>query len=192
MHLDPPRVMHPNFAPEPRPEPEQTLGMLEPLRDVLDPKPGERILEIGAGTGAYALHVAADVSPGGTLDILDAHPTQLETAMRGASERAIDNVNAVLGDARFLPYDDATFDAAYGVAALGDAPDPESVLAELARVLRPGGRLVIGELHGDPHRFDPARLADGTVPAQLRVKRRVDVPLGSFTELERPLRRSAR
>jgi ubiquinone/menaquinone biosynthesis C-methylase UbiE len=159
--------------------------MLEPLREVLDPQPGERILEIGAGTGAYALHVASDVCPGGTIDIVDALPTQLDTAIQGARERAIDNVNAVLGDARFLPYEDAVFDAAYAVAALGDATDPDTVLAELARVLRPGGRLVVGELYGDPHRFDAARLRDGALPARLRFRRHVDVPLGSFTVLER-------
>ena len=180
--------MLPEPAPEPCPEPAETLGMLEPLRTVLDPQPGERILEIGAGTGAYALHVADDVCPGGTIDILDALPTQLEAAVRGARQRALDNVSAVLGDARFLPYDDACFDAAYAIAALGDAPDPEAVLAELARVLRPGGRLVVGELHGDPHRFDPARLREGGVPAPLRFRSHVDAPLGSFTLLERPKR----
>jgi ubiquinone/menaquinone biosynthesis C-methylase UbiE len=180
--------MLPDPAPEPCLAPVEALGMIEPLRAVLDPQPGERILEVGAGTGAYALHVAAHVYPGGTIDILDALPTQLETAMRGARERAISNVNAMLGDARFLPYEDASFDAAYAVAALGDAPDPETVLAELARVLRPGGRLVVGELHGDPHRFDPARLRDGGVPATLRFARQVDAPLGSFTVLERPPR----
>ena len=180
--------MLPDPAPEPSPAPVEALAMFEPLRAVLDPQPGERILEIGAGTGAYALHVAGDVYPGGTIDIVDALPTQLETAMRGARERAIDNVNATLGDARFLPYEDACFDAAYAVAALGDAPDPETVLAELARVLRPGGRLVVGELHGDPHRFDPVRLRDGGIPATLRFARHVDLPLGSITVLERARR----
>ena len=185
--------MLPNPAFEPSPEPVGVLGMLEPLRDALDPRPGERVLEIGAGTGAYALNVAGDVGPDGAIDILDAHPTQLEAAMRGARERGIENVRAVLGDARFLPFEDGCFDAAYAVAAVGDGPDPQAVLAELARVLRPGGRLVVGELHGDPHRFDPAALRGGRAPAPLRCTRQLEVPLGSFTVLERVARgRAAR
>ena len=54
------------------------------------------------------------------------------------------------GDARALPYPDSTFDAAYLVGVLGEIPDEAAALRELRRVLRPGGRLVVGEVAFDP------------------------------------------
>ena len=70
---------------------------------------------------------------------------------RGASDRGVTNVRPTLGDAQALPFDDDAFDAAVLVTVLGEIPDQEQALREIARVLRPGGRLVVGELFGDPH-----------------------------------------
>jgi ubiquinone/menaquinone biosynthesis C-methylase UbiE len=166
-------------------DPPAAAAMLGPLRALVAPRPGERILEIGAGTGCYALHVAADVRPGGTVDILDAHPEMLADTMRAAAARGLSNLAPTLGDARFLPFEDAAFDAAYLVAALGDMPDAPAALHELERVLRPGGRLAVGELHGDPHRVAPAKLDEYAGGAGLRVARRVDGLLGYVALLER-------
>jgi ubiquinone/menaquinone biosynthesis C-methylase UbiE len=148
--------------------------MRDALFTVLAPQVGERILEVGAGCGCYALEVAAAVSPGGTVDIVDGLPDRLEDAMHSARVRGLDNVSPTLGDGRYLPFGDAWFDAAYMIAALGDVPDQPAALAELARVLRPGGRLIIGELHGDPHRVDPARLRQSAAMAGLRIAHRFD------------------
>ena len=71
--------------------------------------------------------------------------------MRRARAEGLDNVQPCLGDARELPYPPATFDAAYLVTVLGEIPDQEAALRQLRRVLRPGGRLVVGELFVDPH-----------------------------------------
>jgi len=60
------------------------------------------------------------------------------------------NITPTRSDARELPYEDDSFDAAYLVAVLGEIPDQNAALRELARVLKPGGRLVVGELVGDP------------------------------------------
>jgi len=104
--------------------------------------------------------------------------------MRAAGRRGLRNVSPTLGDARFLPFEDATFDAAYLVAVLGDQPDGAGALAEVRRVMRPGGRLVVGELNGDPHRVAPAQLGLWADNAGLRVARRVDGLLGYVARLE--------
>jgi ubiquinone/menaquinone biosynthesis C-methylase UbiE len=148
--------------------------MRDALFAALAPARGERILEVGAGSGCYALDVADELAPGGTIDIVDGLPDRLEDAVRAARERGLDNVSPTLGDGRYLPFGDSWFDGAYMIAALGDVPDPPAALAELARVLRPGGRLAIGELDGDPHRVDPERLAASAAAAGLRVVRRFD------------------
>ena len=59
-----------------------------------------------------------------------------------------------------LPYDDDSFDAAYLVTVLGEIPDQDAALRELARVLQPGGRLVVGELFGDPHMVTSGKLRE--------------------------------
>src|SRR4051794_11510207 len=128
------------------------------LQEVLDPQPGERVLEVGPGTGYYSLDVATWVSPGGRLDIFDLQPEMLDHTMRRAAERGLANVVPTQGDARQLPYPDASFHAACLTAVLGEIPDQDAALRELARVLKPGGRLVVGELVGDPHWVSPKRL----------------------------------
>jgi SAM-dependent methyltransferase len=150
------------------------------LRQILDARPGERILEVGPGTGYYTLDVAEWVKPDGQVDILDLQPEMLDHTMRRAGERGLANVTPTQSDATAMPYEDATFDAAYLVTVLGEIPDQDTVLRELARVLQPGGRLVVGELVGDPHyvRLAPLRLrASG---AGLSYEGRVGNALGYF------------
>ena len=124
----------------------------ERLLEVLAPRHGERVLELGPGTGYYTLAVASALD-GGTLDIFDISQEFLDSVMGEARDRGIENIVATQGDARTLPYGDASFDAAFLVAVLGEIPDQDAGLRELARVLRPRGRLVVGEwaASGDPH-----------------------------------------
>lgn len=123
----------------------------ETLRDLLAPAPGERMLEIGPGTGYYTLDIASRLAPGGRLDALDVQQPMLDELMHRADGRGIVNIVPQHGDARHLPYPDATFDAAYLVATLGEIPDQDQALREMRRVIRPGGRLVVGEGQPDPH-----------------------------------------
>jgi ubiquinone/menaquinone biosynthesis C-methylase UbiE len=150
------------------------------LREALAPEPGERLLEVGPGTGYYALEVAGWVAPAGRLDLFDLQQEMLDHTLLRAEERGIDNLVAVQGDARELPYDAATFDAAYLVTVLGEIPDQEAALRELARVVKPGGRVVVGELFGDPHWVSPGRLQARAERAGLRFEQRLGSPLGYF------------
>ena len=124
---------------------------VERLRTILEPRPGEHLLEVGAGTGNDALPVAEAIRPDGTLDVFDLQQEMLDELMSRARGRGLDNVVATQGDARSLPYADDTFDGAYLVTVLGEIPDQGAALRELRRVLRPGGRLVFGEMALDPH-----------------------------------------
>ena len=116
------------------------------LDALLAVRPGERILEIGPGTGLQALHVADQLGGSGRLDIVDVQPVMLDHVMRRAEDRHLGQVIVpAQADARELPFSDRTFDAVYLVTALGEIPEPLAVLRQVRRVLRPDGRLVVGE-----------------------------------------------
>lgn len=155
------------------------------LRSILAPQQGERILEVGPGTGYYSLSVAEWVLPGGQLDIFDLQQAMLDHTTGRAREAGLTNVVPMQGDARQLPYADATFDGAYLTAVLGEIPDQDAALRELARVLRPGGRLVVGELFGDPHWVSPKRLLGRAGAAGLKLSARKGTALGYFARFER-------
>ena len=166
-------------------EPPHPLITRARLRDVLAPQPGERVLEVGPGTGYYTLDVASRLLPSGTLDIFDLQQEMLDHAMARARERGLSNITPTQGDARSLPYPDESFDAAFLVTVLGEVPDQDAALRALARVLKPGGRLVVGELFGDPHWVRPSTLRRRAEAAGLRFERRSGSPLGYFALLRR-------
>ena len=150
------------------------------LREILAPGDGERVLEVGPGTGYYALEMAEWLQPDGRLDVFDLQQEMLDHTMRAAGERGLTNLEPTQGDATQLPYPDASFDAAYLVTVLGEIPDQVAALRELSRVLEPGGRLVVGELMGDPHVVLLGRLKQRAESAGLRFQRRVGGVLGYF------------
>jgi ubiquinone/menaquinone biosynthesis C-methylase UbiE len=121
------------------------------LRAVLRPQPGEALLEIGVGTGYYSLDLAGWVAPGGTLELFDLQQEFLDHVMGKAEERGLSNLVPTQGDATNLPHEDASVDAVVLTAVLGEIPEADAALREIRRVLRPEGRLVVGELFGDPH-----------------------------------------
>jgi ubiquinone/menaquinone biosynthesis C-methylase UbiE len=153
------------------------------LLSALAPQPGETVLEVGPGTGYYTLDVARSC---GTLHIFDLQQEMLDHTVRRAVAAGLANVVPRRGDARSLPYPDASFDAAYLVAVLGEIPDQDTALRELARVLRPGGRLVVGELFGDPHMVTPAALRGRGNRAGLTFAARHGPRFGFFATLLKP------
>jgi len=154
------------------------------LREILEPREGERLLEVGPGTGYYSLPVAGWLSPGGSLDVVDVQQEMLDHSVRRAADEGIDNIAPALADARELPFDDDTFDGAYLVTVLGEIPDQDAALRELRRVVRPGGRIVVGELFGDPHMVTHSALVRRAAAAGLRVERKLGGALWHFTRLQ--------
>lgn len=153
------------------------------LRETLRPEPGERVLEIGPGTGYYSLDLAEWLGPDGALEIFDLQQEMLDHTMRRVGERGLTNVTSTRGDATALPHGDDSVDAVVLTAVLGEIPDQAAALSEIARVLRPGGRLVVGELVGDPHYTSPAALRRRGEAAGMRVEQRNGPWAGYFARL---------
>jgi len=108
--------------------------------------PGDAALDVCCGTGDMTLELAGRVSPGGYVVGCDFSEPMLDLAREKATARAAAGVRFEWADALSLPYDDERFDAAtvgFGVRNLSDL---DRGLGEMARVLRPGGRLVILEI----------------------------------------------
>jgi ubiquinone/menaquinone biosynthesis C-methylase UbiE len=159
----------------------------ERLRSALQPAAGERVLEVGPGTGYYALPVARWLEPSGRLDVLDIQQEMLDHTLRRAASEGIGNIAGERADAREMPYPDETFDAAYLVTVLGEIPDQDAALRELRRVVKPAGRIVVGELFGDPHMVTFRGLRDRAEAAGLKVERRLGGRLWHFTRLRRSI-----
>jgi ubiquinone/menaquinone biosynthesis C-methylase UbiE len=156
------------------------------LREALAPEPGERLLEIGPGTGYYALPVAEWLGPTGTLELLDVQQEFLDHTTSRAREHGLSSLVPTLADAQAMPYDDATFDGAYLATVLGEIPDRSAALRELRRVVKPGGRVVVGELFGDPHMVTEGALRREAETAGLSFERRFGPPFGFFARFRVP------
>jgi SAM-dependent methyltransferase len=149
-------------------------GNLSPkhLETLLEPRRGERMLEVGPGTGIYTIPIAQALGSEGALDVLDVQQDMLDEVTARARAADVANVTATRGDARALPYPDGAFDAAYLVGVLGEIPDEAAALRELRRVLKPDGRLVIGEVAIDPDFVRLGALRERTGAARFELDRR--------------------
>ncbi len=154
------------------------------LKEILRPAEGERILEIGPGTGYYSLDLAEWIGPGGTLEVFDIQQEMLDHTTGRATEAGITNVVPTQGDAADLPYENDSVDAVVLTTVLGEIPDGDRALAEIARVLRPDGRLIVGELMGDPHYVSFGSLQSRCAEAGLHCKERLGGWIGYFARFE--------
>jgi SAM-dependent methyltransferase len=109
-------------------------------------EPGERVVDVGCGAGFDTLLAARMVGAGGRVIGIDMTPDMLERARAGARAVGAANVELRNGYMEELPVDAGWADVVISNGVMNLAPDKEVVFAELARVLRPGGRLQIGDL----------------------------------------------
>jgi SAM-dependent methyltransferase len=150
------------------------------LRSVLQLRSGERIFELGPGIGAHALPVAASLGSAGRLDVLDMQRPMLDHLVRRAAKARVLNIAPAVGDGRKLPYASASFDGAYLIDVLGETSDPLAVLRELRRILRPEGRLVVGEHFLDPDFVSFRSLKERAETAGFTLERRSGTSLVYF------------
>jgi SAM-dependent methyltransferase len=123
---------------------ESTRLVSERLVELLDPRSGETILELAAGPGDTGLLAARALAPGGRLVSTDVAPEMVEAARRRAAELGLDElVSFAVEDMQSLSFADASFDGAlcrWGLMLVLDMP---RAAAEMARVLRPEGRIAL-------------------------------------------------
>jgi ubiquinone/menaquinone biosynthesis C-methylase UbiE len=122
--------------------------------DLLAITAGERVLDVGCGSGAVTREIARRVGSRGVAVGLDPSPALLAVARQLAKEAGVgDRIEFREGDALRLPFPDGSFDAVVCVTVLSHVPRGETAIPEFARVLRPGGRLGVFDLDTDMTAF---------------------------------------
>lgn len=109
-------------------------------------KPGEKVVDIGCGAGIDSIIAARMVAPTGQVVGVDMTPNMLEKARRAAGEAGIENVEFRQGYGEELPIDDGWADVVISNGVLNLFPDKTAGLKDMARVLKPMGRLQIGDI----------------------------------------------
>jgi ubiquinone/menaquinone biosynthesis C-methylase UbiE len=115
--------------------PAQTL-----MLDMAALRPGERVLDVACGTGLVSFRAAAAVGAEGAVVGTDISGAMVEAARGLAAERNVEHASFARCDAEDLTLDEAPFDAALCGLGLMYVPNPAKALAEMARLLKPGGR----------------------------------------------------
>ena len=120
-----------------------TRPVTEWMVGAFDPQPGDTVLELAAGPGDVGFAAAPLLGNGGRLISSDFSSEMVEVARRRAAELGLRNVEHRRIDAEDIPLEDDSVDGVLCRFGLMLMPDPEAVVAEMRRVLRPGGRLAL-------------------------------------------------
>lgn len=120
---------------------------------ILDPKPGERILDVGCGPGTLTLPAKEKVGPDGEVFGIDLAPRMIEQAKKKAQQAGLD-IRFEVASIDELPFPDSHFDAVLSSLMFHHLPVPvkENGLQEVLRVLKPGGRFLLSDI-GKPRSF---------------------------------------
>jgi arsenite methyltransferase len=109
-------------------------------------QPGENVVDIGSGSGLDSLIAAGMVAPAGRVVGVDMTPSMLEKSRQAAASNSMDNLEFRMGYAEALPVEDSWADVVISNGVLNLVPDKMAALQEMRRVLKPGGRLQIGDI----------------------------------------------
>lgn len=123
---------------------------MHPVLDRVGIRPGECVLELGPGPGIFTVEAAQRVGAEGRLIVVDIQPEMIAQVEQRIQDAGLANVETHVADAYHLPLDDASVDRAFLVTVLPEIPDQARALAELRRVIKPGGLLSITEEFADP------------------------------------------
>lgn len=129
---------------------ESEIAAREQYVGLLGVSPGERVLDVGCGTGAATRTLAQRVAPNGRVTGMDPSGALLRITRELAEKAGLGGLIELQdGDCRALPFPDASFDAVLAATTLSHVPDPDRALAEMVRVTRPGGRVGVFDVDGD-------------------------------------------
>ena len=138
-----------------------SLGCGNPIA-VADLHPGERVLDLGSGGGIDVLLSAKRVGPTGRAFGVDMTDEMLALAQRNAAEAAATNVEFLKGHIEALPLPADSIDVVISNCVVNLAADKTAVFREIARVLRPGGRIGITDIVAEDHLSPEARAERGS------------------------------
>lgn len=162
-------------------------GAISRLLDRVGIRPGERVLELGPGPGAFTVEAARRAGPQGRVIAVDIQPAMIAQLAARVHRAGLTNVETHVASAYDLPLPAASVERAFLITVLGEIPDPDRALAELHRVLAPDGVLSLGEAFLDPDYFFPAEAIRRVEAAGFRLLERH----GNFWEYALNFRRGA-
>jgi SAM-dependent methyltransferase len=182
-------------------------AMFRSLIDVIAPRPGETILEIGCGAGSLVRQLAARLGPANPITAADVNPFLLrEAALLAEEEGLASTIHFTEGNAEALPFAADTFDCVYSVTVFEEC-DADQAIAEASRVVRPGGRVglvvraldmpqwwnltlpeaILRKVEAPPHSVSPVGVADHSLYRRMRDAGFVDlVCFPTLVTLDRP------
>ncbi len=124
---------------------DQALGVGNPVR-AADLHRGDTVIDLGCGGGIDTILAAHAVTPTGKAIGVDMLPEMLETAARNAADAGVTNVEWVHGEIEAIPLPDASVDVALSNGVVNLSPRKSRAFAEIFRILRPGGRMVVADI----------------------------------------------
>ena len=123
---------------------------MQPVLDRVGLKPGETVLELGPGPGAFTVDAARRLEPEGRCIAVDIQPQMIEQVKKRVQQAGVTNVETHVASAYDLPVEDNSVDRVFMVTVLPEIPDPVRGLKEVYRVLKPSGSFSTTEEYMDP------------------------------------------